>query len=550
MAQNVRFFLGTREQYDSITNHNPLALYFCEDTGELFRGSQCISDGIRVIPTYADLPDITCAADGILYYVHDTRNGYTLSPDRTEWLQTIYAPTEDVTKIPESEIYNTVTTVGAVRDIEKAIYKYIDEEIDKVEVSGGQGKDGVGISSAEVNANGELVLYFTNDTSINLGKVVGSDGKDGVDGKDGKDGENGAPGQDGANGTDGIDGVGISTVVINESNELVVTLSNGTIINLGNVKGDKGEDGKDGQNGADGAPGQNGEDGVGIVRSEINESGELVLTYSDNTSANLGRVVGNDGKDGTDGEPGRDGVDGKDGQNGTNGVDGKDGVNGVDGKDGESAYEIWLGAGHSGSESDFLQWLKGDSEPFENVVTSISCGGIEAGTSLKGKTVKDVLTMLLGIQAPSNQPAVDYIIENSIPFYSGLEGEEHSEVTYQQLDTATADYKDQGFYTTTNEDGEITNAGYQVSFEENEESVAQTFAVCITAKIVTAYQYFPALNQWVDMGFDGTYWVENGTVTETINGQEVTYVTYKYNEEVMGDVIVSPEYWRFEVEVL
>lgn len=53
---------------------------------------------------------------------------------------------------------------------------------------GRDGKDGVGISSTEVNADGELVLYFTNGTSINLGRVVGSDGKDGVDGIDGAPG--------------------------------------------------------------------------------------------------------------------------------------------------------------------------------------------------------------------------------------------------------------------------------------------------------------------------------------------------------------------------
>ena len=51
-------------------------------------------------------------------------------------------------------------------------------------VDGEDGKDGVGISSAEVNADGELVLLFTNGTSLNLGKVVGADGKDGIDGED------------------------------------------------------------------------------------------------------------------------------------------------------------------------------------------------------------------------------------------------------------------------------------------------------------------------------------------------------------------------------
>lgn len=131
MAQNVRFYLGTRAQYDNVANKNPLALYFCEDTGELFRGSQCLTDAIRIIPTYADLPDCKCCADGVVYYVRETRNGYMVSPDRTEWLQTIYAPVTDAYAVPESDMYNTVTTVGAVRDIEKKIYERIEEVVNQ-----------------------------------------------------------------------------------------------------------------------------------------------------------------------------------------------------------------------------------------------------------------------------------------------------------------------------------------------------------------------------------------------------------------------------------
>ena len=124
---NVKFYSGTRAQYDSLVSHNPLALYFCDDTGELFKGDICLSDGIRVVPTRADLPEFSCAADGIVYFIAATRSGYMVSPDRTEWLQTIYAPIKDVSTIPESEIYNTVTTVGAVRDIEAKIYQRIEE---------------------------------------------------------------------------------------------------------------------------------------------------------------------------------------------------------------------------------------------------------------------------------------------------------------------------------------------------------------------------------------------------------------------------------------
>ncbi len=63
------------------------------------------------------------------------------------------------------------------------------------------------------------------------------------------------------------------------------------------------------------------------------------------------------GEDGTDG---KDGTNGIDGVNGTNGVDGKDGANGTNGVDGKSAYQIWLDNGNTGSETDFLEWLKGE----------------------------------------------------------------------------------------------------------------------------------------------------------------------------------------------
>jgi hypothetical protein len=110
-----------RETYD------PNALYFCEDTQEIYKGQHPYTEGMKVIPTRADLPTFSCAADGVVYFVAETKSGYMMSPDRTEWLQTIYAPVTDAYTIPEEEMYTTVTTVGAVRDIEAKIYKRIEE---------------------------------------------------------------------------------------------------------------------------------------------------------------------------------------------------------------------------------------------------------------------------------------------------------------------------------------------------------------------------------------------------------------------------------------
>lgn len=66
------------------------------------------------------------------------------------------------------------------------------------------------------------------------------------------------------------------------------------------VQGEKGQNGKDGTNGTNGIDGVDGKDGIGITNAEINNSGELILRYSNGTSANLGKVVGADGKDGAD----------------------------------------------------------------------------------------------------------------------------------------------------------------------------------------------------------------------------------------------------------
>jgi hypothetical protein len=126
---NVRFIKTTKEKWLNRDTYDSTALYFCEDTGEIFKGNILFTDGIRVVPTYADLPECPCAADGVVYYVTETRNGYTMAPDRSGWLQTIYAPVTDMSTVPEGEEYNVVATVGAVRDLEEELRLYIDEQV-------------------------------------------------------------------------------------------------------------------------------------------------------------------------------------------------------------------------------------------------------------------------------------------------------------------------------------------------------------------------------------------------------------------------------------
>ena len=132
---NVRFVKTTKEKWLNRDTYDENALYFCQDTNEIFQGSKVYTHGITVIPTYADLPSCPCAADGVVYYVTETRNGYVMAPDRSGWLQTIYAPVTNMEDVPEGEEYNVVATVGAVRDLEEELRAYVDEQV----TTGGSG---------------------------------------------------------------------------------------------------------------------------------------------------------------------------------------------------------------------------------------------------------------------------------------------------------------------------------------------------------------------------------------------------------------------------
>jgi integrin beta 3 len=81
--------------------------------------------------------------------------------------------------------------------------------------------------------------------------------RDGIDGKDGSRGEKGDPGE----------------------------------------VGDMGPAGEKGEPGEAGEPGEDGRDGIGLTGAIIDRSGRLVLTLSDGTLRELGEIVGRDGKD-------------------------------------------------------------------------------------------------------------------------------------------------------------------------------------------------------------------------------------------------------------
>ena len=151
------------------------------------------------------------------------------------------------------------------------------------EFDGVDGQDGIGVANAEINTNGELVVTLSNNTVLNLGVVVGAKGD---------------KGEVGATGASGADGISVINSTINSNGELIISYSNGKEVNLGRVIGTKGDKGDKGDTGMPG------KDGIDAIASVSINNGELIITYSDGSSDNVGVVVGSDGKDGDKGEKG------------------------------------------------------------------------------------------------------------------------------------------------------------------------------------------------------------------------------------------------------
>lgn len=146
-----------------------------------------------------------------------------------------------------------------------------------------------------------------------------------------------------------------------------------------------------------GTNGVNGNDGVGVTKSEVNTSGELVITYSNGDSTNLGKIVGKDGLDGT---------------NGQNGL---------------SAYEIAKNGGFIGTEEDWLKSLKGaDGAKGEQ--------GAQGIQGEKGKDGADGKTPVKGIDYFTAEDKTEFTAEVTKSFENKITNKADLMTTYNIFD--------------------------------------------------------------------------------------------------------------------
>jgi hypothetical protein len=87
------------------------------------------------------------------------------------------------------------------------------------------------VTGAVITRSGELSISYSDGLSERLGLVIGPPGEKGAQGEAGRDGI-GAKGDDGA---PGRDGVGIVAAAINRAGELLLTMSDGSVLTPGRV---------------------------------------------------------------------------------------------------------------------------------------------------------------------------------------------------------------------------------------------------------------------------------------------------------------------------
>ena len=186
-------------------------------------------------------------------------------------------------------------------------YKYSDkafknkdsEDSEELELQFIADADNKSIIRTEVNEYGHLIIYFNDETSIDVGEVVGPRGIQGPPGPKGEKGEDGVQGIEGAIGPTGPQG----------------------------LKGDKGDTGEKGETGATGPRGNIGPTGATGETGEQGPTGPQGLRGEQGLQGPTG-PKGEKGQDGVIGPTGPRGETGATGPTGPKGEQGEPGVNG------------------------------------------------------------------------------------------------------------------------------------------------------------------------------------------------------------------------------
>ena len=218
--------------------------------------------------------------------------------------------------------------------------------------------------------------------------VAGTQGPAGNNGLDGKTVLNGTTNPIASLGTNG------DFYINSASSSLFGPKTNGIWGSGVPLVGPQGIQGPQGIAGANGANGSNGLSAYQIWLNAGNTGTEaqFLTTLRGATGAQGPQgIQGVQGAIGLTGATGPQGIQGVAGQTGATGPQGTNGPNGTNGNNGLSAYQIWINAGNTGTEAQFLTALRG----------ATGAQGIQGVAGTNGNNGLDGKTVLNGTQNPT-----------------------------------------------------------------------------------------------------------------------------------------------------
>jgi len=217
-----------------------------------------------------------------------------------------------------------------------------------------------------------------NDGAVGAIGPAGNDGAVGATGPQGPIGLTGPAGADGTNGNDGATGATGLQGPIGLTGPAGADGNDGAQGPIG-LTGPAGADGINGQDGIDGAQGAQGAQGPQGPQGIQGPAGE-------------------------NGINGPDGIAGAQGPQGLTGPQGANGQDGIDGITGQSAYEVWINLGNTGSEAYFIASLTGpagvdgldavvDYDSLANIISVDSSFTANVTGNIGGTTIHGSQTM-------------------------------------------------------------------------------------------------------------------------------------------------------------
>lgn len=220
-------------------------------------------------------------------------------------------------------------------------------------------------------------LYAANGGSTGAQGPVGPAGNNGLDGKTVLNGNTNPSASIGTNG---------DFYINTTTNSLFGPKTNdiwGNGVSLVGSQGIQGATGLQGTAGTNGTNGSNGNDGLSAYQIWLNAG-------NTGTEAQfLTTLRGATGAQGPQGIQGLQGLQGSIGLTGVTGPQGVAGTNGSNGTNGLSAYQIWLNAGNTGTEAQFLTALRGatGAQGIQGTTGTQGIAGTNGTNGLDGKTV-------------------------------------------------------------------------------------------------------------------------------------------------------------------